>query len=50
MWTTGLNDKPVKDQYGNYIPKKYEDQIDYDRVIDTSNGHCCQDFFNLIRG
>ena len=32
------------------MPKKYDDPIDYDRTIDTSGGHCCQDFFNLIRG
>lgn len=43
-------DKPVKDAYGNYIPKKYDDPIDYDRTIDNTHSHCCQDFFNLIRG
>ena len=43
-------DQPAKDAYGNYVPKAYDDPIDYDRTIDTSRKHCCQDFFNLIRG
>ena len=50
MQSSDKPDKPVRDSFGNYIPKKYDDPIDYDRTIDRTHRHCCQDFFNLIRG
>ena len=29
--------KPIKDAYGNIVNKTYDDAIDYERTIDTSN-------------